>query len=85
MHIAIRLLSLLGLILILNPGAAHPADPPESVRQFLDRHCLDCHDGAEGEGGFDLHSLAGADAPQSLDRWPGSTASRASRVNNCAA
>lgn len=33
--------------------------PPEigPAKMFLQTHCIDCHDGADGEGGFDLTAL----------------------------
>ena len=36
-----------------RPNAPSPSTSPHSCNS----HCLDCHDGAEGEGGFDATSL----------------------------
>ncbi|QEG01666.1 Planctomycete cytochrome C [Stieleria maiorica] len=41
---------------------------------FLQQNCLDCHDGSEGEGGFDLNrlqpdDLTGSSAPKNLATW----------------
>lgn len=30
---------------------------PDDVTQFLQSHCVDCHEGEDGEGGFDVASL----------------------------
>jgi hypothetical protein len=34
-----------------------PRSPPAPVAAFLERHCVDCHSGAEPEGGLDLTDL----------------------------
>jgi hypothetical protein len=53
------LLALALWVLAVPAGAALPALQP-----FLDRHCLDCHDGDARKGGLDLTALSreGADA-----------------------
>lgn len=33
------------------------ADRPEQLLELVQQNCLDCHDGKEGEGGFDVASL----------------------------
>ena len=45
------------LILFFLLGFATLAAPPTSVSEVLDRYCIDCHDGVEAEGGFDLAGL----------------------------
>ncbi|MEM1069592.1 MAG: DUF1592 domain-containing protein [Planctomycetota bacterium] len=43
---------------------------PSNVNQFLQNYCIDCHEGDDGEGGFDLLKLTDelADA-RTMDRW----------------
>ncbi len=65
---ATRVVSLFGLVLISAVTSA--ASPPQSVQRFLQRHCLDCHDGSGGEGDFDLQSLVAPDeSDASMQRW----------------
>jgi len=33
------------------------ADVPGKLGSFLEKHCIDCHEGSEAEGGLDLQSL----------------------------
>jgi cytochrome c553 len=40
------------------PAAAEPARPPKPQWEFLDAHCLRCHDSAAKKGGLDLTALA---------------------------
>ena len=43
---------------------------PRSVQQFVDQHCLDCHDGADSEAGLDLSSLSyNLNEPSVFGRW----------------
>ena len=48
---------------------------PAQVRQFVKQNCLDCHDGADAEAGFDLASLSATDGsshlanPAVLRKW----------------
>lgn len=50
--------------------AAERANPTPAVASFLRTHCVDCHQGAEAEGGLDLAKL-GYDlaAPDAERRW----------------
>ncbi|MBA4019790.1 MAG: hypothetical protein C0483_21705 [Pirellula sp.] len=50
--------------------AADGASPTPAVASFLRTHCLDCHQGAEAEGGLDLAKL-GYDlaTPEAERRW----------------
>ncbi len=41
-------------------AASGPPQPSASFAQFVDAHCLDCHDGARAKGGFDLAGIMGA-------------------------
>jgi len=48
-------------IIVLGLGLFAPtsqgADLPETLTTLFNNHCVDCHDGAEAEGGLDLQSL----------------------------
>lgn len=63
--------SLLGVVALLAlPSSLQAAEIPSVSKAFLTRHCLACHDGQDGEGGFDAKSLSGdLDAPGELTRW----------------
>ncbi|MFG0265103.1 MAG: DUF1592 domain-containing protein [Rhodopirellula sp. JB055] len=64
------------LMLAASPAfAAKPASQtdqavsPDSV-EFLRAQCIDCHDGPDGEGGFDIHAVSpDLTNPASLKRW----------------
>ena len=44
--------------LLLTPLASlHAAEPPDAVRKFVERHCVECHDADSKEGGLDLTAL----------------------------
>ena len=60
----------IGLMLCL-PFQALAAPPlSEKTSSFLQNHCFDCHDGPDGEGGFDLNSLKqDLKSPASLAKW----------------
>ncbi|QDV83543.1 DUF1588 domain-containing protein [Stieleria magnilauensis] len=72
----IVLFAVLTTTLLLQPSAA-AAEATDSndtqqlnhrkddVMSFLQQNCLDCHDGSEGEGGFDLNRLKWADLAHS--------------------
>ena len=45
------------LVLCLSFQAVASPPLPEEAAVFLRDHCVDCHDGPEGEGGFNLSSL----------------------------
>ena len=51
-HVGITLLSLH----ILLPSVLL-ADVPGQLSSFFEKHCIDCHEGSEAEGGLDLQSL----------------------------
>jgi hypothetical protein len=40
-----------------GPAASGPPQPSASFAQFVDTHCLDCHDGVRAKGGFDLAGI----------------------------
>lgn len=43
---------------------------PNTVRQFVDQHCLDCHGGVDAEAGLDLSSLSyNLSEPSVFDHW----------------
>jgi len=48
-------------IIVLGMGLFAPvsqgSDLPETLTTLFDNHCVECHDGAEAEGGLDLQSL----------------------------
>lgn len=45
-------------VLLLAPLAAlDAAEPPASVRQFVEEHCIDCHDADSKQGGLDFTAL----------------------------
>ncbi|MEM9827774.1 MAG: DUF1592 domain-containing protein [Planctomycetota bacterium] len=49
------------------PAKTHAVKP---LKHFLEANCLDCHDGAGGEGGFDIAMLnAGIDNAETYKRW----------------
>jgi len=54
---------------------AHAGEPPQPVRQFLESHCLDCHEGSAAEAGLDLAALPepsdalGSGEEGLFDRW----------------
>jgi hypothetical protein len=55
-----------------GPAASGPPQPSASFAQFVDTHCLDCHDGARAKGGFDLAGImAAGEAAQrhAADAW----------------
>lgn len=58
------------LVLCLSFRAIAASPLPEDARNFLESHCIDCHDGPDGEGGFDLKSLRqDLDSSASLAKW----------------
>ena len=64
--------TLLAVIVILaaRSGDSLAGQPPTAVRSFLESSCLDCHDGADAEAGFDLASLLEQpDRPAELSDW----------------
>jgi len=55
-----------------GPAASGPPQPSASFAQFVDAHCLDCHDGVRAKGGFDLAGImpAGEAAQRdAADAW----------------
>lgn len=63
---------LVSICLILCSSFQAFASPPlpERANDFLQDHCISCHDGPEGEGGFDLHSLTpDLENPGSFAKW----------------
>jgi len=51
------------------PASASPADfqfPPPALTSTLHTHCLDCHDGPRGKGGFDLNTVLDGAQPSAL-------------------
>ncbi|MCW5559290.1 MAG: DUF1587 domain-containing protein, partial [Verrucomicrobiae bacterium] len=62
---------LCGWILVAAPVAVRAADPvPAGVREFLGKHCADCHEADAPKGGLDLTSLALDPASaESRARW----------------
>ena len=61
----------ISLILCLAFHAMAASPLPEHTSRFLQSHCIDCHDGPEGEGGFDLNALKqNPDSAASLAKWP---------------
>ncbi|OUX52533.1 MAG: hypothetical protein CBE43_00370 [Rhodopirellula sp. TMED283] len=58
-------------LMLCLPFQALAAPPlPENASRFLQDHCFDCHDGPDGEGGFDLNSLnQDLTSPASLGKW----------------
>ncbi|WP_437202779.1 DUF1592 domain-containing protein [Planctomicrobium sp. SH664] len=57
-----------------HASAANRAIPqtaaPESLKPFLDSHCLDCHQGKNAEGGLDLQALSqNLDSSAAEHRW----------------
>ncbi len=58
------------LILCLSSNAMSAPPLPEHASSFLQNHCIDCHDGPDGEGGFDLSSLTqDLENSASLAKW----------------
>ena len=61
-------------VLLMGWGAISPCAEanswPDDLRPFFAAHCLDCHRGADSEGGLDLSALAGdlSDAER-MRRW----------------
>lgn len=65
-----RPLSTLFLVLALGTVPSVGATPPVSVRAFLERHCLECHDSETRKGGLDLEHLPfEPDVPTHHTRW----------------
>ncbi|QDS92739.1 hypothetical protein FF011L_14880 [Roseimaritima multifibrata] len=54
-------------------SVAESAEPavavPPTIRAFLNDNCLDCHDGKDGEGGFDLGEFEAGLTLRNMDRW----------------
>ncbi|MDM4014140.1 DUF1592 domain-containing protein [Roseiconus lacunae] len=66
----------LGLLLISFPLGAvcSAAEDVQSLTSFVNDHCMDCHDGPDGEGGFNAGSLnldifADAASEKDLHHW----------------
>lgn len=58
------------LILCFSSNAMSAPPLPEHASSFLKNHCIDCHDGPDGEGGFDLSSLKqDLENSASLAKW----------------
>ena len=58
----------LSLFVSVNTWATSPI--AEQEHEFLQNNCLDCHDGPEGEGGFDLNRLQdNLDDAAALAKW----------------
>ncbi|MCC9657695.1 DUF1592 domain-containing protein [Rhodopirellula halodulae] len=53
-----------------NPTSANAWSLTDDATQFLQDHCLDCHDGPDGEAGFDVHAV-GTDltSPRAMQQW----------------
>jgi len=51
-----------------EPGSQGTIAPPDGITQFLKTHCVDCHDGKDAEGGFDLGALGLRDDSSAGDR-----------------
>lgn len=49
-------------------GAGSTITPPAGITQFLKKHCVDCHDGKDAEGGFNLGALGLRDDSSAGDR-----------------
>jgi hypothetical protein len=50
--------------------AAPPAFPGARLQPFIERHCIDCHDGGLRRGDIDLEALLrDPDAPHAGERW----------------
>lgn len=45
------------------------SDVPESIGAFVDRYCIDCHDGGISRGELDLDSILGDDPAQHPEIW----------------
>lgn len=69
MSIQLRLFPIAGLLL-LAAGTASAMERPTDVGNFLQNNCIDCHEGSEADGGFDLTQL-GDDLrdPNTMARW----------------
>lgn len=52
-------------VAVLTPGGAPPNAQP-ALDATLRTHCLDCHDGARGKGGFDLNTVLDGAQPSAL-------------------
>jgi hypothetical protein len=66
---SLRLASVCFAICLCSIVVASPPLPKQAT-DFLQNHCIDCHEGSEGEGGFDLTSLKhDLQKPKSLARW----------------
>lgn len=64
-----KILPLLATLLALSTGA-RVEEPPAPVFDFLDRHCLDCHDGPRPKAGLNLEELAfDLESPESFRTW----------------
>jgi hypothetical protein len=48
---------------------AQEASAPLSVASFVQNNCIDCHDGPDGDGGFDVAEVADGLTPANVDRW----------------
>ncbi len=58
------------LIAVLLTASFGPRIEGQNVRGFLDRFCLECHDGTEPEADLDFTALPwDAPGPKDLDRW----------------
>jgi hypothetical protein len=56
------------LLLVLTSGVR--AEPPAAVQSFVQRNCLDCHQGSDAEAGLDLETLsADLSDPATVQRW----------------
>ena len=55
--VSVRFASIIMLGMGLFAPLSQGADLPETFTALFDNHCVDCHDGAEAEGGLNLQSL----------------------------
>ena len=69
MSVYMRILIACG-VLCLSWSSVDGNDYPASVGPFLENNCLDCHDGAQADGGLDLATLdRDLTNPKSMARW----------------
>lgn len=53
----LKLITVLFLLNLTPVSKAEDVRHEDSINQFLERHCIDCHSGAESESGLDLEKL----------------------------
>lgn len=58
LHHCIVCFALLFVIAVTSQADDGNVTRPESIRRFIDQHCLDCHEGVDAEAGLNLSTLS---------------------------